>query len=612
MNHSIIENESKVKDYQKMLTKRQKQVLDFLKDYKYKHDYAPSLEEIKKHLRLSSVSTAHYHVQALQNSGYLRKDENQPRALDVFKKQKLVQIPLLGRIAAGTPIEAIEDKESIAVPQDKIKTGGNCFALQVVGTSMIDENIDDGDIVLVKKQATAENGQKVVALINNSEVTLKQLFRERGRIRLQPANPRMQPIFVNPDDLLIQGIVVDVIKSGLQEETLEKVNHTIPKGKRPKGGCELLYPEKQIKEKILSETTAAELKLVKKYGADSKAKNKLILGDNLEILKNFYNDSEVKGKVNLIYIDPPFGTGQDFIGYEENKSYSDKLINIEFLEFLRKRLIFLRELLSENGSIYLHIDQKIGHYIKIIMDEVFGEENFRNDITRIKCNPKNFERKAYGNIKDVIYFYSKSKPNGNDPMFWADYRLTLSEEEIKRQFLKIDKQGRRYATTPLHAKGETKNGPTGQPWKGLKPPKGRHWRYPPEELTRLDKAGLIEWSETNNPRKIIFADENKGKKIQDIWDFRDPGFVSETYPTEKDEELLKQIILSSSKEGDLILDCFCGSGTTIVAAEKLKRNWIGIDSNESAIKTTEKKLLGLTQKQDLFRKPPSFIFYKTS
>ena len=162
-----------------MLTKRQKQVLDFIKNYIDKHDYAPSLEEIKKHLHLSSVSTAHYHVQALQNSGYLRKDENQPRALDVFVKQRLVQIPLLGKIAAGAPIEAIEDKESIAVPQDKIKTGNNCFALQVVGTSMIDENIDDGDIVLVRKQATAENGQKVVALINNSEVTLKQLFKRR-------------------------------------------------------------------------------------------------------------------------------------------------------------------------------------------------------------------------------------------------------------------------------------------------------------------------------------------------------------------------------------------------------------------------------------------------
>ncbi len=595
-----------------MLTKRQKQVLDFIRTYIDKHDFAPSLEEIKKHLHLSSVSTAHYHVQALQSMGYLRKEENQPRALDVFAKQKLVQIPLLGRIAAGTPIEAIEDRESIAVPQDKIKTGNNYFALQVVGKSMIDENINDGDIILVKKQVTAENGQKVVALINNTEATLKQFYKERGKIRLQPANSRLQPIFVKPDELIIQGIVTDVIKSAIREETLERVNHTIPKEKRPKGGCELLYPGKQTREQILFETSSAELKFIKRYGPNPKTKNALMLGDNLGILKNFYDDPDIKGKVNLIYIDPPFGTGQEFVGYEEEKSYSDKLINTEFLEFLRKRLVFLRELLSEDGSIYLHIDQKIGHYIKIIMDEVFGEENFRNDITRIKCNPKNFERKAYGNIKDVIYYYSKSKPNGNDPMYWSDYRLTLSEEEIEKQFPKIDKQGRRYATTPLHAKGETKNGPTGQPWKELKPPKGRHWRYPPAELTRLDKLGLIEWSETNNPRKIIYADENKGKKIQDIWDFRDPGFVSETYPTEKNEELLKQIILCSSREGDLILDCFCGSGTTLIAAEELNRGWIGIDSNESAIKTAEEKLSNLNQKQDLFKSPPSFSFYKTA
>ncbi|MBI5306661.1 site-specific DNA-methyltransferase, partial [Candidatus Wolfebacteria bacterium] len=257
-----------------------------------------------------------------------------------------------------------------------------------------------------------------------------------------------------------------------------------------------------------------------------------------------------------------------------------------------------------------HIDQKTGHYVKIIMDEVFGEENFRNDITRIKCNPKNFERKAYGNIKDVIYFYSKSKPNDNDPMYWTDYRMPLLEEEIIRQFPKIDKFGRRYATTPLHAKGETRNGPTGQPWKELKPPKGRHWRYSPEELTRLDEQGLIEWSSTGNPRKIIYAEENRGKKIQDIWDFKDPGFEKSIYPTEKNEEMLKQIILASSSEGDIVLDCFAGSGTTLAVAEKLKRFWIGIDANKSALETSEKRLLAL--KQDLFDKPISFNIYKTT
>lgn len=196
-----------------MLTKRQKQVLDFIKSYIDKHDFAPSLEEIKKHLRLSSVSTAHYHVQALQSMGYLQKEENQPRALDVFSKQKLVHIPLLGVIAAGEPIEAIEQKENIAVPQTKLKPGNNYFALRVSGESMQDENINNGDIVIIKQQSTADNGQKVVALINNNEVTLKKIYKEKDKIRLEPANPEFKSVLIEPDNLKVQGIVTDIIKS---------------------------------------------------------------------------------------------------------------------------------------------------------------------------------------------------------------------------------------------------------------------------------------------------------------------------------------------------------------------------------------------------------------
>lgn len=224
------------------------------------------------------------------------------------------------------------------------------------------------------------------------------------------------------------------------------------------------------------------------------------------------------------------------------------------------------------------------------MDKIFGKENFRNEITRIKCNPKNFFRKAYGNIKDVIFFYSKTKPGTNDPMIWNEYRRPLTEDEIKKQFPKIDKRERRYATTPLHAKGETINGPTGQTWKGLNPPKGRHWRYSPEELTRLDEAGLIEWSATGNPRKIIYADENPGKKIQDIWEFKDKGFENSIYPTEKNQEMLEQIILQSSNEGNIILDCFAGCGTTLISAEKYSRRWIGIDNSGVALFATLKNL----------------------
>ncbi len=353
----------------------------------------------------------------------------------------------------------------------------------------------------------------------------------------------------------------------------------------------ITYDNKKQKKDILEKTSRAELKTVSGKGA----KNKLIHADNLSALKTLLDD--YSGKVDLIYIDPPFATNGHFKISEDRAStvssskgdevaYSDTLIGAEFLEFLRERLIFLRELLSERGSIYLHIDYKIGHYVKLIMDEIFGRDMFRNDITRIKCNPKNFDRKAYGNIKDLILFYSKS----GSPI-WNDPRLPFSEEDEDRLFKKIDKDGRRYTTIPLHAPGETSNGNTGKEWKGIKPPKGRHWRSAPALLEELDKQGLIEWSANGVPRKKIFLDEKEGKKMQDIWEFKDPQYPQ--YPTEKSLDLLKFIIEASSNEGDLVLDCFAGSGTTLIAAQSLNRNWIGIDKSEQAIKVAKKKLSDL-------------------
>src|SRR3990167_11309315 len=170
-----------------MVTKRQKEVLDFITDYQGRKGYAPSLDEIRKKLTLSSVSTAHFHVSKLRDLGYLSKKENKPRSIEAFGRETMVKIPLLGTITAGQPIEAIQEKEIIAVPKSKIPPASGVYALRVVGNSMIEENINDGDIVLVKHQETAENGQKVVALIDNQEATLKKYYRERGHIRLQPA-----------------------------------------------------------------------------------------------------------------------------------------------------------------------------------------------------------------------------------------------------------------------------------------------------------------------------------------------------------------------------------------------------------------------------------------
>ncbi len=350
----------------------------------------------------------------------------------------------------------------------------------------------------------------------------------------------------------------------------------------------ITYNNKKHEKDILEKTLRAELMSISGKGA----KNKLIHADNLSVLKTLLDD--YSGKVDLIYIDPPFATNGHFKISEDRANtisssnggaiaYSDILVGADFLEFLRERLIFLRELLSDCGSMYLHIDYKIGHYVKLIMDEVFGRGMFRNDITRIKCNPKNFDRKAYGNVKDLIFFYSKT-----ESPIWNDPKIPFSNDDIERLFKKVDKDSRKYTTIPLHAPGETLNGNTGKEWRGVKPPKGRHWRSDPVILEELNKQGLIEWSINGVPRKKIFVDERDGKKMQDIWEFKDPQYPN--YPTEKNIDLLKFIVGASSNEGSLVLDCFCGSGTTLVAAQELNRNWIGIDKSEHAIKVAKKKL----------------------
>lgn len=353
----------------------------------------------------------------------------------------------------------------------------------------------------------------------------------------------------------------------------------------------LNYEGKKTKEEILEKIPRCNLISIK---GNPNSISKLIKGENLEVLKYLLDEMDLKGKIDLVYIDPPFSTNNIFRMSEEkansisrsngdNVAYDDSLIGPEYLEFIRERLILLRELLSDKGSIYFHIDYKIGHYIKIIMDEIFGKANFLNDITRIKCNPKNFERRAYGNIKDMILFYSKT---GNH--IWNNPKAPMSEMDIERLFKKTDKNGRRYTTIPLHAPGETRDGPTGQPWRGMKPPKGRHWRSPPNVLEDLDKQGLIEWSKTGVPRKKIYADEKDGKKIQDILEFKD--LQNPIYPTEKNIDLLRLLIEASSNKDSIVLDCFCGSGTTLKVAQDLGRTWIGIDKSEEAIKVALQRL----------------------
>ena len=319
-------------------------------------------------------------------------------------------------------------------------------------------------------------------------------------------------------------------------------------------------------------------------------RNTLIHGDNIAGMR-YLLEHGFRGQVDLIYVDPPFATGADFrVGKgrvatissssDDEVAYQDRLKGTAFVESIRERLILAKELLSDRGSIYLHSDYKIGHYLKVMMDEVFGAENFRNDITRVKCNPKNFKRLGYGNIKDMILFYTKTSK-----AIWNEPYEPYSEDDIVKLFPRIDALGRRYTTVPIHAPGESK---VKEPFKGIMPPIGRHWRTDVATLEQWDAEGLIEWSATNNPRKIVYADEKVGKRVQDIWLYKDPLYP--LYPTEKNSEMLERIIQTSSNPQSVVLDFYCGSGTTLKAAMAHNRTWVGIDASSVAIMAIKKKM----------------------
>jgi repressor LexA len=196
------------------LTKRQRQILDYIESFIDAYGYSPSFEEIASYFGYNSLATVHEHIQNLAQKGYLKKDFNRSRSLELVGPQTVeaVELPLLGAVAAGMPIEAIEEQETLSVPADLVQPGDN-YVLRVRGDSMIDEQIRDGDYIVVNARTHALDGEVVVALIDGDAATVKKLFRERdGRIRLQPANPVMAPLYFPPDDVRIQGVVVAVIR----------------------------------------------------------------------------------------------------------------------------------------------------------------------------------------------------------------------------------------------------------------------------------------------------------------------------------------------------------------------------------------------------------------
>jgi adenine-specific DNA-methyltransferase len=311
--------------------------------------------------------------------------------------------------------------------------------------------------------------------------------------------------------------------------------------------------------------------------------------ENLSALLWLRQQSDVRGKVRAIYIDPPYATSMTFVDRDVNHAYEDHLSGAEYIESLRRRLIVLHDLLADDGSIFVHLDQNMIFEIKLVMDEVFSRGNFRNFITRKKCNTKNYTRNNFGNVADHILFYSKSETN-----VWHRPYDPWTEEKIADEYPCVDTAtGRRYKKVPVHAPGE-RNGETGKPWRGKMPPKGKHWQYPPSKLDELDAAGEIYWSPNGNPRRKVYFDRSKGIPAQDIWmqfkDAHNQNIHITGYPTEKNIDLVQRLLAATTNPGDLVLDCYCGSGTTLEAAAELGRRFIGIDVADAAIKATVKRL----------------------
>ncbi|MFH1778105.1 MAG: site-specific DNA-methyltransferase [Candidatus Omnitrophota bacterium] len=367
---------------------------------------------------------------------------------------------------------------------------------------------------------------------------------------------------------------------------------------------ELVYAGKEREEDILADTMAVPLQPIKTFGKNGGWTNKLIFGDNLQVMKSLLDDPEVKGRVKLIYIDPPFATKHEFRGSQDQKAYQDKIVGAKFIEFLRKRLIFLKGLLSDDGSIYIHLDQKKGHYIKTILDEIFGEQNFKNEIVWKRTSAHSDSAK-FGNNIDYIYYYTKGKD-----YIWNQEYESYSEKYLLR-FKNVESDGRRWQDGPITAKGLSGGGYK-YTYKGV----SGLWRCPLSTMKELDREKKLYFTKNGGIRVKRYLDENKGIPLQSLWTdiyvTNSQAVERVNYPTQKPESLIERIIKVSSRKDDLILDAFAGSGTTLAVAEKLGRRWIGVDCGKLAIYTMQKRQLNLKSEignKGKSLKPKPFTLY---
>lgn len=363
----------------------------------------------------------------------------------------------------------------------------------------------------------------------------------------------------------------------LKAATCELAPALPPKGAR----VTLNYPGKMDELAILENRNAKFLKVCEEDIIDSNSilSNSLIWSDNWLALNRLVAEGK---KAKLIYLDPPYATGMGFSSRTNEHAYDDCLTEAAYLEFMRRRLILMREILDDDGTIYIHIGHQMLGELKFLLDEIFGRERFINLITRRKCSSKNSTKNNFANLNDYILCYSKGKN-----YIWNRPLKKPDAEWLAKEYPKTDCKGQ-YKLVPIHAPG-IRNGATGGEWRGMMPPPGKHWQYIPEKLDLLDAAGDIHWSKTGNPRRKVYLTDDKSIGYTDYWEeFRDAHHQSilvTGYPTEKNFNMMKLIVGASSNPGDLVIDPFCGSGSTLHAASVMERNWIGIDESLFAART---------------------------
>jgi adenine-specific DNA-methyltransferase len=389
--------------------------------------------------------------------------------------------------------------------------------------------------------------------------------------------------------------------SNKKEQSIEKVQ----------GRAMLRWDGKKPLERI--EYFPAQEKEV--YG-DKVAKdfNKLFWGDNLQVLSHLLK--EYRGKIDLIYIDPPFDSEADYVkqvkirgeivtgeqgSLLEEKQYSDIWAKDQYLEFMYERLILLRELLTDKGSFYLHCDWAKAAHLKLICDEIFGDDNFRAAITWQRSTSGKTATKTFIDNADIILHFSKSNQYVYNPVF-----KELSEK-TKKMYKYDDKDGRgKYRLYPLQKTAKRTPGTSydytdndGKLWRC--PAKG--WRMVEDKLRDLENDNrLYKEGGTLSEKAYWNERENEGKLADNIWadipNLQGGNLEMTDYPTQKPEALLERIIRASSSIGDVVFDCFCGSGTTMAAAQKLGRRWIGCDINIGAIQTSTKRLGSIVEQQN--------------